>query len=120
MWPLLSSKYAMSRACHRSGRPPIIGGRSSPTPWSLSMFRPVLAAAALLLAALPSLAADDWAASVKFPASEKPVPLFNGKDFEGWEGNTGEGGTQKYFSIKDGVIVARNEVENAPKVSNYL
>jgi hypothetical protein len=64
--------------------------------------------------------AGDWSSSVKFPASEKPVRLFNGKDFEGWEGNTGENGTQKYFTIKDGVIVARNEKENAPKVSNYL
>jgi 3-keto-disaccharide hydrolase len=68
-----------------------------------------------------AMAADaDWASTVKFPASEKPVKLFNGKDFEGWEGNTGEGGTQKYFTIKDGVIVGRNEKENAPKVSNYL
>ena len=63
---------------------------------------------------------SDWSSSVKFPASEKPVKLFNGKDFEGWHGNTGEGGTEKYFSIKEGVIVARNEKENAPKVSNYL
>src|SRR5438105_7285567 len=62
----------------------------------------------------------DWASSVRFPASENPVRLFNGKNFDGWEGNTGEGGTQKYFTIKDGVIVARNETENAPKVSNYL
>lgn len=62
----------------------------------------------------------DWSASVKFPASEKPVALFNGKDFEGWEGNTGENGTQKYFTVNDGVIVARNEADNAPKVSNYL
>ena len=62
----------------------------------------------------------DWAGTVKFPASEKPVRLFNVKDFEGWEGNTGENGTTKYFSIKDGVIVARNEAGNAPSVSNYL
>jgi Domain of Unknown Function (DUF1080) len=62
----------------------------------------------------------DWSASVKFPEGEKPVKLFNGHDFEGWEGNTGEGGTQKYFTIKDGVIIARNEKENAPMVSNYL
>jgi hypothetical protein len=62
----------------------------------------------------------DWAASVNFPASEQPFKLFNGRDFEGWEGNTGESGTKKYFSIRDGVIVARNEAENAPAVSNYL
>ena len=62
----------------------------------------------------------DWSASVKFPEGEKPVKLFNGKDLEGWEGNTGAGGTPKYFTVKDGIIVARNEKENAPKVSNYL
>jgi hypothetical protein len=62
----------------------------------------------------------DWSASVKFPEGEKPVKLFNGHDFEGWEGNTGEGGTQKYFAVKEGVIVARNEKDNSPKVSNYL
>jgi hypothetical protein len=77
---------------------------------------------ALVLVAFvfPVASADDWAASVKFPEGEKPVHLFNGKDFEGWEGNTGEAGTPKYFTIKEGVIVARNEKENAPKVSNYL
>jgi len=71
----------------------------------------------------PRAAADEkenWAATVKFPTGEKPVNLFDGKSFDGWEGNTGEGGTQKYFTIKDGVIIARNEKENAPKVSNYL
>ena len=62
----------------------------------------------------------DWSAAVKFPEGEMPTKLFNGKDFEGWQGNTGEGGTPKYFTVKDGVIVARNEKENAPKVSNYL
>jgi 3-keto-disaccharide hydrolase len=74
-----------------------------------------------LVCARPIVAQEgDWASSVKFPPSEKPVRLFNGKDFDGWEGNTGEGGTQKYFTIKDGVIVARNEADNAPAVSNYL
>ena len=62
----------------------------------------------------------DWSGSVKFPDGEKPVKLFNGKDLEGWEGNTGAGGTPKYFTVKDGIIVARNEKENAPKISNYL
>jgi len=82
----------------------------------------VLGATALWLVGIFnfSIRAEDWAASVKFPASEKPVTLFNGKNFDGWEGNTGENGTPKYFSIKDGVIVARNESDNAPKVSNYL
>jgi len=84
------------------------------------MSRHLLGAALLFVFTASTFAADDWSSTVKFPASEKPVKLFNGKDFEGWEGNTGEGGTQKYFSVKDGVIVARNEKENAPKVSNYL
>lgn len=33
-------------------------------------------------------------------AAEKPVPLFNGKDFAGWEGDTA-----KTWKIEDGVIV---------------
>src|SRR5262245_38252336 len=83
---------------------------------------PCAAAAALvsLFAVGPVSGADDWSSSVKFPASEKPVKLFNGKNFDGWEGNTGENGTPKYFTIKDDAIVARNESGNAPAVSNYL
>ena len=89
------------------------------------MLRISLVALAVLAAFGISLASaadkpGDWSASVKFPEGEKPVKLFNGHDFEGWEGNTGEGGTQKYFTVKEGVIVARNEKDNAPKVSNYL
>src|SRR5437763_1674371 len=83
-----------------------------------------LAAAALLPTLLRAEDKDkpegDWSASVKFPEGEKPVKLFNGKDLEGWEGNTGAGGTPKYFTVKEGMIVARNEKENAPKISNYL
>ena len=86
-----------------------------------------LAAVSSILASGAFLRADDkdkkeadWSSSVKFPEGEKPVKLFNGKDLEGWEGNTGEGGTPKYFTVKDGMIVARNEKENAPKISNYL
>jgi hypothetical protein len=78
------------------------------------------AALALLSSLCVSSKADDWSSSVKFPASEQPVKLFNGKNFDGWEGNTGENGTPKYFTIQDGVIVARNEADNAPPVSNYL
>jgi type 1 glutamine amidotransferase len=59
--------------------------------------------------------AADWSSSVKFPKSEKPVRLFNGKDFTGWEGHT-----DKYFSIDNGEIVAKNSADNAPKVSTYL
>ncbi len=64
--------------------------------------------------------AEDWASSVKFPVSEKPMKLFNGMNFDGWEGNTGENGTPNYFTIQNGEIVARNAANNAPKVSNYL
>lgn len=56
-----------------------------------------------------------WADTVKFPAEEKPVALFNGKDFAGWEGHT-----DKYFSIQDNEIVAKNAAETAPPVSTYL
>lgn len=61
--------------------------------------------------------ATDWSHQQieKFPASEKPVSLFNGRDFTGWEGHI-----DPYWSVQDGVIVARNEKENAPKVSTYL
>jgi hypothetical protein len=63
----------------------------------------------------PASSDADWSASVKFPASEKPIRLFNGKDLDGWEGHK-----DKYFTVKDGVIVARNEKDNAPPVSTYL
>jgi 3-keto-disaccharide hydrolase len=45
---------------------------------------------AALVLALSSLA----------PAADKPVPLFNGKDFTGWEGDT-----VKTWRIEEGVIV---------------
>ncbi|MBC8354577.1 MAG: DUF1080 domain-containing protein [Planctomycetes bacterium] len=63
----------------------------------------------------PSPKVADWSKSIKFPAGEKPTALFNGKDFAGWEGHT-----DKYFSIKEGAIIAKNSAENAPKVSTYL
>ncbi len=40
------------------------------------------------------------------------IKLFNGKDLDGWEGH------EKYWSVKDGVIVAKNTDEI--KVSTYL
>ncbi len=60
---------------------------------------------------------NDWSNQQisKFPASETPVTLFNGRDLSGWEGHI-----DPYWSVQDGVIVARNEKENAPKVSTYL
>jgi hypothetical protein len=57
----------------------------------------------------------DWASTVKFPEKEKPVKLFNGKDLTGWIGHK-----EKYFNVVDGVIVAKNTAEDAPKVSTYL
>jgi hypothetical protein len=82
------------------------------------MSRQFLCAFALIVLTIGPLtvrAEEDWSSTVKFPAEEKPVKLFNGENLDGWEGNV-----DKYFSVKDGVIVARNEKENAPKVSNYL
>jgi len=84
-----------------------------------SCFR--FAALMFAIAVSPAFAEDqpaaDWSAQQvsKLPPSEKPVHLFNGKDFSGWEGQT-----DKNFSIADGVIVARNGAENAPAASTYL
>jgi type 1 glutamine amidotransferase len=50
----------------------------------------------------------------KFPSSEQPVALFNGKNLEGWEGN------MTYWSVQDGVVVGKNTIETAPKASTYL
>jgi hypothetical protein len=49
------------------------------------------------------------------PKGEKPIRLFNGRDLAGWEGQT-----EKYFSVSDGIIVAKNARENAPQASTYL
>ncbi len=51
----------------------------------------------------------------KLPQSEKPIYLFNQKSLEGWKGQT-----EKYFAVKEGIIVAKNDAENAPKASTYL
>lgn len=61
--------------------------------------------------------ADDWSEQQvsKLPASEKPIHLFNGKNFDGWEGQV-----DKYFTIADGIIVAKNTSDSAPKASTYL
>jgi hypothetical protein len=42
------------------------------------------------------------------------IRLFNGKNFDGWEGHA------QYWSHKDGVIIGKNTAEDAPKVSTYL
>jgi len=72
--------------------------------------------AELALSAGEIAAAADWSHGVKLPAEEqaRAVDLFNGRDFEGWEGN------MDYWSIEGGEIVAKNTKENAPKVSTYL
>jgi hypothetical protein len=78
---------------------------------------PFLLAAFLgAVTALPAFNARsaDWASSVEFPETEKPVVLFNGKDLAGWKGN------EIYWSVQDGAIVGRNSAENAPKASTYL
>ncbi len=74
------------------------------------------------LAAHPALGGDhpnssDWSAQQvgKFPKSEKPIYLFNGTDLSGWKGQK-----EKYFSVEKGIVVARNDEENAPKASTYL
>lgn len=61
--------------------------------------------------------AGNWSAEriSKLPEGETPIPLFNGKDLDGWEGHIG-----KYFSVEEGMIVGRNSAENAPKSSTYL
>lgn len=67
--------------------------------------------------------AADWSEDhiKKLPAGEEAVHLFNGKNFDGWEGYT-----DKYFSvIKDAdsgtaIIVGKNGEQDAPKSSTYL
>ena len=59
----------------------------------------------------------DWSQSQisKLPSSEKAIHLFDGKSLHGWKGQS-----EKYFSVKDGIIIARNDDSNAPKASTYL
>jgi type 1 glutamine amidotransferase len=59
----------------------------------------------------------DWTATVKLPPEEQPraVRLFNGRDFDGWEGHL-----DPYWSIEAAELVGRNAADNAPKVSTYL
>jgi hypothetical protein len=70
------------------------------------MKRTLLIALSGLILSL-STAADD-----KGKGESKPIKLFNGKDLEGWEG------LKNLWSVKDGVIVAKN-TELIP-VSTYL
>ncbi len=62
----------------------------------------------------PSRAADTKSNSVlpRREGKREEIKLFNGKDLAGWEGH------QKYWSVKDGVIIGKNTA-NVP-VSTYL
>ena len=67
---------------------------------------------------LPAADTDsDWSKAqvAKLPKSEKPIHLFDGKSLDGWVGQT-----NKYFSVHDGTIVAKNGQQNAPQASTYL
>lgn len=87
------------------------------------MFRIFTTAALLMVALLVSQSihaqdkAADWSESQieKLPKNETAVKLFNGKDLTGWVGQK-----EKYFSAQEGIIVAKNDKENAPKASTYL
>lgn len=85
------------------------------------MSRRLLCAVCLIAIPASLVRADeksqDWSSAqiARLPKSEKPVKLFNGKDLSGWEGQK-----KKYFSVHDGIIVARNGKSNAPKASTYL
>ena len=76
------------------------------------------AAVMLLLSAVAcpwSAAADDKKAPPVVPprtGKQEKIELFNGKDLTGWEGH------EKYWSVKDGVIIGKN-TEPVP-VSTYL
>lgn len=71
----------------------------------------------LLALSLNTSLAEGWSEQQipKLPEGEKAVRLFNGQDFTGWEGQI-----EKYFSIENGEIVAKNSQENAPLASTYL
>ena len=71
----------------------------------------------LSLVVAPGTPTNDWSSSVTLPEAErtKATRLFNGRDFEGWEGHV-----DPYWSIDSGEIVAKNDASNAPKVSTYL
>jgi hypothetical protein len=50
-----------------------------------------------------------WAAGSTLPANEEGfIPLFNGKDLTGWEGDT------RYWSVRDGMLIGRS-----PGIKHY-
>ena len=68
-----------------------------------------------MISPIVGAAEGSWAEQQKFPASEKPFPLFNGRTLEGWDGAMG-----KHWFVENGVIVGKNSVQDAPKASTYL
>ena len=79
-------------------------------PLSKLLCRLLVAAVALVIVAEYCVAAAPIVPPRKGESEE--IRLFNGKDFDGWEGD------MKYWSIQDRVIVAKNK-EQVP-VSTYL
>jgi hypothetical protein len=71
------------------------------------MKRTLFIALACLILPLSAAGADD-----KGKGESKPIKLFNGTDLDGWEGH------KELWSVKDGVIVAKNA--EPIKVSTYL
>lgn len=57
--------------------------------------------------------AQNWAETIELPPGEKSIPLFNGRDLSGWEGQIG-----KHFSVVEGAIRAANDA--AVPASTYL
>lgn len=57
-----------------------------------------------------TLSALLFALSTVASAAEKPVPLFNGKDFTGWEGDM-----KTTWKIEDGVIVGGSLEQSVPR-----
>lgn len=49
-------------------------------------------------------------ASCSFAADSKPVPLFDGKTFDGWEGDT-----KNTWRIEDGSLVGGSLTESVPR-----
>jgi hypothetical protein len=89
---------------------------SSPGVWSLLMKRcAVLMLALSAMLSSWSVAADDKKESPTVgprTGKRETVEVFNGKDLTGWMGH------EKYWSVKDGVIIGKN-TEKVP-VSTYL
>src|SRR5262249_16170075 len=89
--------------------PPRGGENPPPPPPSLARRPPWPSGAAMPTRVAPALAALALALSVG-PAQAKPVALFDGKTFAGWDGDTKE-----TWSIKDGCIVGGSLTRKIPR-----